>query len=336
MKRPWALPLAPLYAAGAGLRSLGLLVGLERVRKLEWPVISVGSLSAGGAGKTPFVIALAGLLKREGLHVDVLSRGYGRTGFNASEVGLNGSFEKYGDEPLMIAREVAVPVYVGAARFDAGWLAEVVAEESGQGAGWHLLDDGFQHRQLARDVDIVLVSSEDLDDWLLPAGNLRERLGALKRATVLAVSAGDDAAVARLRELRLEQPIWLFRREMEAPAVSGPVVAFCGIARPEQFFSGLRQAGVSIAASHAFEDHHRFQSEDVKVLRRLIETAGALDFVTTAKDRVRLDALAADLGAPVHVAGLRVIFEDEPGVAGWLQSVIGKIARGDDDSGESR
>jgi tetraacyldisaccharide 4'-kinase len=302
-----------------------LRVGLEQVRKLAWPVISVGSLSAGGAGKTPFVIALAQLLQRKGLHVDVLSRGYGRVGAAVERVDPDGDAKRFGDEPLLIAREAAVPVFVGRERYLAGQLAE----EPGPGAGVHLLDDGFQHWQLTRDVDIVLVSSEDLQDWLLPAGNLREGLGALKRATVLAVPSGDDATVTRLRAMGLEQPIWRFRREMQAPEIEGPVVAFCGIARPEQFFSGLRQAGISIVASHAFEDHHRFRSEDVKVLRRLIGAAGARSFVTTAKDHVRLEAIAGELGAPVHVARLRVLFEDEREVASWLKSVIDKIPQGE-------
>jgi tetraacyldisaccharide 4'-kinase len=309
LKRPWALPLAPLYAAGAALRSAGLRLGIEPVRRLAWPVISVGSLSAGGAGKTPFVIALAELLRSMRRHVDVLSRGYGRTGFDAREVILNGSADAYGDEPLLM-REAGLPVYVGARRWDAGWLAEAVAEQAGLNAGVHLLDDGFQHRQLARDVDIVLVSSEDLKDWLLPAGNLREGAGALGRATVLAVEAGDDAAARRLRTLGLRQPVWRFRRKMDVPAVHGPVVAFCGIARPGQFLAGLERAGLSVAGRHAFADHHRFGAGDVALLRRLVSQTGASALITTAKDRVRLGSLEIEPGLPVHVAGLRVEIED--------------------------
>jgi tetraacyldisaccharide 4'-kinase len=160
LKRPWALPLVPLYAAGAALRLVWL-----KPERLKWPVISVGNLSTGGTGKTPFTIALAKLLGNQGVHVDVLSRGYGRKDMDSSEVLLNGSAEEYGDEPLLIARETGVPVYVGAQRSQAGWLAETVAAEQGLVNGIHLLDDGFQHRQLVRDVDIVLVNSEDLREW---------------------------------------------------------------------------------------------------------------------------------------------------------------------------
>jgi tetraacyldisaccharide 4'-kinase len=315
LKRPWLLPLVPLYAAGAVLRRVGL-----KPKRLEWPVISVGNLSTGGTGKTPFTTALAKLLLGKGIRVDVLSRGYGRSGTEAAEVVFGGSAQKYGDEPLLIARETGVRVYVAAQRSQAGWLAEAVAAEQGLENGIHLLDDGFQHRQLARDVDIVLVNSGDLEDWLLPAGNLREGVGALKRATVLAVPVEDDAAVVRLRELGLSQPVWRFRREMDIPEVPGPVVAFCGIARPEQFFSGLEQTGVRIAARHAFRDHHRFGARDLDLLRKLVRDAGAHGLITTAKDHVRLGGLGLERerAAPLYTAGLRVVMEDEEGVATWL------------------
>ena len=189
------LPLVPLYLAGSTLRWAGV-----KPKRLAGPVVSVGNLSAGGTGKTPFVIALAKLLMAQGIAVDVLSRGYGRTGSGADRVDPEGRAEAFGDEPLLIAREAGVPVFVGAKRLEAGALAEREFR-----AQVHLLDDGFQHRQLYRDVDIVLVNSEDLGDRLLPAGNLREPVSALRRATVFAVPSGDDAAVERLRALGLTQ-----------------------------------------------------------------------------------------------------------------------------------
>jgi tetraacyldisaccharide 4'-kinase len=314
IKRPWLTPLVPLYATGAGLRSAGLRLGLERVERLEWPVISVGSLSAGGAGKTPFILALAKLLVDRGLGVDGLSRGYGRRDGAAKRVDPNGVAEEYGDEPLLIAREAGVPVYVGSRRVEAGRLAE----RSGTAPRVHLLDDGFQHRQLARDADIVLVSSEDLEDWLLPAGNLREGRSALRRANVLAVEIGDEAAMARLGELGLsaERPVWRYRRIMDVPRLDGQVVAFCGIARPDQFLSGLTAAGLRIAASHAFADHHRFGARDFDLLQRLVRESGATALVTTAKDRVRLGA--REVGVPIHTAGLRVELEEPRVAAEWL------------------
>jgi tetraacyldisaccharide 4'-kinase len=301
-----------LYGAGAALR-----LAVITPKRLAWPVVSVGSLSAGGAGKTPFVIALAKLLQQESLHVDVLSRGYGRVGTAIERVDPEGNAERFGDEPLLIAQEAGVPVFVGAQRFEVGRLAEQETK-----AGVHLLDDGFQHRQLYRDADIALVSSEDLNDWLLPAGNLREGLRALRRATVIAVPAGDDAAVARLRRMGLEQPIWRFSRQMEMTKVDGPVVAFCGIARPEQFFAGLEGAGIRIAKRKVFRDHHRFEEQDLDLLRKLASDAGAAGLVTTAKDRVRMGALVGRLErtTPVLTAGLRIVFEDEAEVAAWLKA----------------
>jgi tetraacyldisaccharide 4'-kinase len=315
------LPLVPVYAAAVGLRSLRLRLGLEQMRRLAWPVVSVGNLSSGGTGKTPFVIALAQLLQRKGVQVDVLSRGYGRTEKSPAWVHADGSAEVYGDEPLLITREAPAMVYVGARRWEAGRLAESLGSQTAV----HLLDDGFQHRQLARNMDIVLVNSEDLSDWLLPAGNLREGVKALRRATVLAVPVEDDDAVTRLRELGLEQPVWRFRREMNLPEIAGPVVAFCGIARPGQFFSGLEQASVRIAARHVFRDHHRFRPEDLQLLRRLLKDSGAIGFVTTAKDRVRLGNLEVELErvAPLYTAALRIVIEDEAEMAAWLMDRLG-------------
>src|SRR5277367_3799169 len=121
MKRPWLVPLVPLYAAGLAMHMAGFRLGALPLRRLRWPVISVGNLSVGGTGKTPFTIALAKLLAREGWHVDVLSRGYGRKDTAAvRRVDTAGSAEEFGDEPLLIANSTAVPVYVAAERWRAG------------------------------------------------------------------------------------------------------------------------------------------------------------------------------------------------------------------------
>ena len=193
MKKPFSsrkllLPLVPIYRLALLLREWRLGTRLEPVRRLRWPVVSIGNLSTGGAGKTPLTIALAKALERRGLRVDVLSRGYGRRSQRAARVDPDGTAEEFGDEPLLIARETGVPVYVAGQRFMAGLLTE--AERSADFRfGLHLLDDGFQHRQLARDVDILLLNSQDWQDGLLPAGNLREPLQALRRAGVIAIPA---------------------------------------------------------------------------------------------------------------------------------------------------
>ena len=211
---------------------------------------------------------------------------------------------------------------------------EQAAAQSRSLYGVHLLDDGFQHRQLARTVDIVIVNSEDLGDALLPAGNLRERVGALKRARVLAVPAEDEAAVEELRRLgfesRAERPIWRFRRDMVVPMMPATlakrrVVAFCGIARPDQFFSGLTQKGLDLAATRTFPDHHSFSRGEMEMLRRLAESTGSGALFTTAKDIFRLGGLGTELdeALPIFAVDLQVTFEDEAGVMTWLRDAMG-------------
>ena len=172
MKRPWLAPFTPLYAAGLALRNLRIANGWEPIRRLRFPVISIGNLSTGGAGKTPLTVVLASALTQRGLNVDVLSRGYGRNNRQPALVDPNGTAEEFGDEPLLIARNTGVPVYVARQRYEAGLLAEAAIADPEKPA-IHLLDDGFQHRQLHRDVDILLLNRQDWDDRLLPAGNLR-------------------------------------------------------------------------------------------------------------------------------------------------------------------
>ncbi len=321
--RPWLQPLAPVYRLGLALRELRLRTGLERVRRLQWPVVSVGSLSAGGAGKTPLTIALARALNGRGIVVDVLSRGYGRAGRAAARVDPEGRAEEFGDEPLVIAREAGVPVYVAAERIDTGRLAERRSALSPFSV--HLLDDGFQHRQLARDVDIVLLSRRDLQDRLLPAGNLREPLQAVRRADAIAISADEAEIETELRDRGWRGAMWRVRRGMEVPAVEGPVIAFCGIARPEQFFAGLEAAGLRLAARIAFRDHHRYAARDLERLRAAARAGYATTLVTTEKDRVRLgklvEALPKDFA--IKAAQLHMEIEDEEAAIAWLIDKLG-------------
>ncbi|MGD0858970.1 MAG: tetraacyldisaccharide 4'-kinase [Terracidiphilus sp.] len=324
--RKLLLPLVPAYRLALALRELRLRAGLEPVRRLRWPVVSIGSLSAGGAGKTPLTIALAKALERRGLRVDVLSRGYGRGSQRPALVGPDGSAQEFGDEPLLIARETGVPVYVAAQRFEAGLLAEA-GRSADLRLGLHLLDDGFQHRQLHRDVDILLLDGRDwFEDGLLPAGNLREPLKAARRATIIAIPApgeepdGAPNLEAALRAWGWEGPVWRLRRRMEVPAVDGPVVAFCGIARPEQFFAGLEAVGLRIAARIAFPDHHRYTVRDLDRLVTAARKRGAAALITTEKDQVRLRKLAAAFAEslPLKTAGLRIEIEHEDEAIEWL------------------
>ena len=346
MKRPLLLPLVPLYAAGLAWRELRLHRGWEPIRRLRFPVISIGNLSTGGSGKTPLTITLARLLAAAGFQVDVLSRGYGRNGREPARVQPNGTAEEFGDEPLLIAREAGVPVYVAPERYDAGNLAEKdlqsgrdgVASAAGHDCSHvHILDDGFQHRQLFRDIDVLLVQSADLQDFLLPAGNLREPLREFNRATVLAYLADEPEVEAFLKEIipldrdgsgpRWTGPVWRLQRRMEIPHITGTAVAFCGIARPEQFFAGLRAAGVRLAGQTAFNDHHRYTPRDVKRIVETARSANAATLITTEKDEVRLGGLASEFppSLSLKAARLSLSIEDESQVSEWLAGRLGAI-----------
>lgn len=315
--RPLLWPLVPAYRLGLALREFQLRAGLKPIRRLGWPVISIGNLSAGGAGKTPLTIALAKALTARGLHVDVLSRGYGRLSALPLLVKSDGAAENFGDEPLVIARESQVPVYVAAERYQAGVLAE---RSSPSSLGVHLLDDGFQHRQLARDIDILLLSSRDLADHLLPAGNLREALHAANRAHVFAIPADEPEVEQQIKSMGWQGIVWRIRRHMQIPQVNGPVAAFCGIARPGQFFQGLESAGLKLAARFAFPDHHNYTAADLHRVASDALSAGATTLLTTEKDRVRLGSLAEILPAspPLKTVNLSIEIENEPAAIAWL------------------
>jgi tetraacyldisaccharide 4'-kinase len=304
--------LTPLYRLALALRERRLASGREPVRRLRFPVISIGNLSTGGAGKTPFVIALAQALTAGGLAVDVLSRGYGRRSQDSARVDPNGSAEEFGDEPLLIARQAEVPVYVASQRYDAG----VLAERGAEGMRVHILDDGFQHRQLHRDIDILLLNRHDWHGHLLPAGDLREPLQAIKRADVITIPAGEPELETRLRAFGWQGPIWRLHRRMEVPASSGPVIAFCGIARPEQFCGGLVAGGMQVTACKAFPDHHRYTRRDLDQLAALARRNGARSLITTEKDAVRLTGLVHTL--PILTAPLRVEIGDTQAALDYL------------------
>ena len=322
MKRRWLAPLTPLYQLALALRNRRIENGSEPVRRLRYPVVSIGNLSTGGAGKTPLTIALALALQKHGLRVDVLSRGYGRQSKLAARVNPNGTAEDFGDEPLLIAHETNLPVYVAPQRYDAGLLAESeqsISEQNHQPIV-HLLDDGFQHRQLYRAVDILLLNRRDWQDTLLPAGNLREPLSAIHRANVIAIPADEQELANELQAWGWQRPIWRLRRNLEIPTVSSPVAAFCGIARPEQFFAGLEAAGLHLAARAAFPDHHRYTAHDLDRLISTAHAAGAKAVITTEKDLVRLGKLASTFPAalPLRTAHLRIEIEDQAAAIDWL------------------
>jgi len=266
---------------GFGVKARNALYdrGVLEVKRLQGPVVSVGSLSVGGSGKTPFVRLLGELLKARGVKFDVLSRGYGRQSKGVLAVDLGGAASDFGDEPLLLARRLKVPVIVGEDRYQAGIFAERKF-----GSQLHLLDDGFQHRALWRDFDIVLVTPEDARDRLLPAGRLREPLPALGRADAIVLVSG-----ATRDSFPLEgKQVWRARRGIAPKNTPTKPVVFCGIARPANFVAQLRTAGVEPVAEAFFRDHHAYTERDVRDLLDLGHRSEANGFITTEKDAINL------------------------------------------------
>ena len=303
-------PFSSLFGAGVAFRNSLYDSRTLKIEKLARPVVSVGNLSVGGTGKTPFVIALGELLKQRGIQFDVLSRGYGRSSTMTAVVDPSGSPDKFGDEPLLIARRLGVPVVVGADRYLAGLLAEERFPSR-----MHLLDDGFQHRRLHRDFDIVLLPKQDFTGTLLPVGRLREPLSALRRAD--AIVAFDPLRISG----NTAQP-WPARRVVILPEASKAIV-FCAIGRPQQFFDALKVPGQQPLATIPFRDHHRYQQADIDRLLRMKNKAGADGFVTTEKDLLNLGPLAEQL-QPLQVAQLQIELESPEEALSFLLDTLEK------------
>jgi tetraacyldisaccharide 4'-kinase len=306
-------PLTGLYGAAISLRNSLFDRRLLHSLRLERPVVSVGNLSAGGTGKTPFVIALGELLKARGIPFDVLSRGYRRKTRGVLVVDPKGAAADFGDEPLLIARRLGVPVIVGERRYDAGRVAEQKFQSQ-----LHILDDGFQHRSLARDFDIVLMAAGDFSDCLLPSGRLREPLSSLQRADVIVVPEGVASENPALRG----KPVWRMRREIELDSVPSSPLVFCGIARPEQFFAQVRASGVAPAAEVVYRDHHAYDQRDVERLLAMRRELDAGGFLATEKDMINLGALKSQLG-PLTTATLNLTLERS---ADLVDAILARIA----------
>jgi tetraacyldisaccharide 4'-kinase len=289
-------PLSAMFGAGVALRNALYDRRVFPVKKLARPVVSIGNISVGGSGKTPFVIALGQLLAERGIAFDVLSRGYGRSSSEIAVVDPNGSPAQFGDEPLLIARKLQAPVIVGADRYQAGLVAEQKFPSQ-----LHLLDDGFQHRRLHRDFDIVLLPSDDQAGSLLPIGRLREPLTALERADAIVLPDSPQ------RQLQGKN-IWRAHRVIELPAAAGKTIAFSGIARPRQFIEGLKSSALEIAGTLTFRDHHRYQQRDIDRLLALKKQTNADRFITTEKDLINLGALSSQL-SPLLTVQLRIELE---------------------------
>jgi tetraacyldisaccharide 4'-kinase len=324
--------LSDVYAVVARERRRWYARRPERRRRLNRPVVSVGNVAVGGSGKTPLVAHLARLLQETGHRPAVLTRGYARRrpsdGVTVVSDGerLVADLDRAGDEPLMLARQLqGVPVLVSSDRYLSGRLAE-----RHFGCTVHLLDDGFQHFQLDRDVDLVLVSGDDLEQPLtLPSGRLREPLDVVREASavilcdvepaqvgVVSGALGVSAAFRLTREPGPARPADAGGRPV--PSAAGTrVLAVAGLARPDRFFADVGRQGWTVTRTLAFGDHHRYTRADLDRVAAAMRDAGADLVVTTEKDLVRMLPLRP---LPMRVAWLPLGVRVEPAAefAAWL------------------
>jgi tetraacyldisaccharide 4'-kinase len=261
---------------------------------------------------------LGELLKARGVKFDVLSRGYGRKTRGVLLVNPGGGAAQFGDEPLLIARKLQVPVVVGEDRFAAGHFSE-----ERFGPQLHLLDDGFQHRALARDFDIVLVTPQDASDHLFPAGRLREPLRSLLRADAIVLSGG-----AAQQSFPLDgRIVWRVRRGIVPRGVPPRPVVFCAIARPQNFLLQLRAANIEPVAEAFYRDHHAYTEKDIRDLLLLKQQSEAGGFVTTEKDAVNLGGYLSALD-PLSVVPVKMELENSDNAVDTMLRVIEERRRG--------
>jgi tetraacyldisaccharide 4'-kinase len=335
-RRPLLLPLVPMYGAALAVKQQMFRLGWLKQRRLPNPVISIGSVSAGGAGKTPVVLMLAKTLRQRGYAARILTRGYKRGSAVTTRVEPFDDAVWAGDEPVLLAQQSGVPVYEGSVRYEAGLMAER-NEPSGKQVV-HLLDDGFQHRQLARDVDIVLLTQEDIEDTLLPAGNLREPLTAVGNADIVVLREEEaDTLRGVVAELggKKTPAIWVIRRSLSLEgggnvALPSRPFAFCAIARPRGFIKMLAAHGYEPMDAMFFEDHHAYDDHDVHALLERARQVEANGFVTTEKDAVKLTPILRNhletLG-PIVVARLNVELLDEHDAWSQLVGMVSRLER---------
>jgi tetraacyldisaccharide 4'-kinase len=280
-----------------------------RLRRLAQPVVSIGNIAAGGRAKSPMAELVARALIEAGERPAILSRGYARERKTETPVvvrdaeAVRAGVAESGDEPLMLAEALGgAIVVVHGDRARAGAVAE------GLGATVHVLDDGFQHLRLQRDIDIVMIDARDLDDRVMPSGRLREPIDALAAAHAIVMvdaAPGDvSAAWMRLAEISDAQ-VFTAARRVEAPPADlagRRALLVSGIADGDQLARHVAAAGWTIAGTRAFTDHHRYGAADVDAIQREAAAAGAF-VLTTAKDAVRLRGVwRGDL--PLQVATL--------------------------------
>ena len=313
-------PLALVYGGYVRLRAFLYHSGLFKQKRLHGAVISVGNLTVGGTGKTPMVLWLAEKLIADGKRVAILSRGYR---------GANGT----SDEIELMKRRLQGKVLfgVGKDRFAAGRRLEAA-----EPIDIFLLDDGFQHLPLARDLDILMLdgSRKLKDQWLLPAGELREPVAACRRADLLVVTRKTERPEIEANGSH-KFPIFYgqtrllgFRRLGNAPELpyvneigASPFFAFCGIGNPQAFFDDLGRWHIPLAGKRKFRDHHRYSARDLENLANEAQRAGALAFVTTEKDGFNIEDGKA-VALPIFICVIDLVFAAESEFVAALERKI--------------
>ena len=324
-------PLSALYSVATRARTTAYQRGWFSVSQLEAPVISVGNLTTGGTGKTPLVEWVCRTVAREtGKRVCVLTRGYGRANPQSQVVVSDGNKlladeQQSGDEPYLLAGNLvgSAAVVANPDRISAGaWAIGNLGSEV------FVLDDGFQHLCLARDLDIVTIDATN--PWggghLLPYGRLREPRAGLSRADCVVITRTDQVAdlVAIESPIQLlAGPIPVFASRMETykihrldgesvepkSLVSQPVAAFCGVGNPESFFRHLQRQGYTLSLTRAFADHHNYTQPAITRLVNDARASGATSLITTGKDGIKLAKL--ELEMPCHVIDIRISIDDD-------------------------
>lgn len=327
---------AKLYELAVRLRVAAYETDYLKQKSLDATVISVGNLTLGGTGKTPMAQYIARFLRAEEQPVAILTRGHARrsTGMRvinnpAVESGsaAAGAYREFGDEPLMLARSLpGIPIIVNKDRYEAGRWAEREL-----GARVLVLDDGFQHLALARDLNILLIDATDPfgDFEMLPFGRLREPLYGLKRADAVIITRA-DRPFDQAQTLRLIKhycgdsvPVMYFYSTIgelrhlatdelyDAKSFSGWNAAVaCGIANPQAFAEDIVQIGINIVSESFFPDHHAFAQRDLDQITRAAREAGADAIITTEKDAVRMEGLQHG-NVPIYAARLEIGSDDE-------------------------
>jgi tetraacyldisaccharide 4'-kinase len=318
-----------IYGKIADLRNALYDRGIFETFDLGARTISIGNITTGGTGKTPLVAYVATVLADRGERVCVLTRGYGRENERRRVLVSDGEkvladFREAGDEPVELANKLLGKAIIIA---DADRVSSAEWAKRKFGVTVFVLDDGFQHRRVKRDVDILCIDATDPfgGGRMLPAGRLREPLHALARTDVTVITRTDlvdDISNLRFEISQLSPAARVFessnelRRSEQNAHSDEKAVAFCAIGNPKNFFDQLRRDRFSIVATQAFADHHVYSQNDFDDLARLARRNNARIMLTTAKDAVKLAGLKFEF--PYSVVEIEVEVDDAEGFATLL------------------